>query len=344
MKLRLEQLHYQLQRKLAPIYLVATDELLLQQEAVTAIRTQAQQQGYLDALSIDRDGKVAWQDLLSIAQSHSLFGHKQLLLLHIADGKPAQAGAQALQRYTEQLPSDKLLLITTPRLDSAAQKSRWFSRIDAVGNTLVLWPIAPHELPQWITRRLATQGLTTDSEGLELLIARTEGNLLAAAQEIEKLALLYTQGQISATDIANAVTDNAHFSIFALIDACLLGDAERCQHILHHLRAAGEPNVLVLWAVCRCLRQLIQLTHTAQTTHELTAAMRKQGIWQQQQSLYQRVLATQPVTHWYELLRYAAYIDRVCKGAASGNPWDLLLQLCLAFSTQATLLTLGPRR
>ena len=214
MKLRQEQLAAQLQRQLAPIYLIASDEPLLQQECLDQICQYARAQGYAETVSINDAGGVDWQDFLDNTQAGSLFSHQQILLLRLKEAKPGNTGAKALQQYTEQIPTDKLLIILTSKLDASAQKSRWFSRVDKVGITLILWPINQQQMPQWIKQRLAAKNLQTDDRGLQLLAERTEGNLLAGAQEIEKLSILYEQGHISAEQIAEAVTDSTHFNIF----------------------------------------------------------------------------------------------------------------------------------
>jgi DNA polymerase III subunit delta len=330
MKLRYEQLGTHLAKALAPVYLIDSDELLLQQEAYTLICQQARQQGFTEIVPLDDAQKPNWDKLIATQQSVSLFSQKQLLVMRLADNKIGNSGANALNEYADTCNDDNCLILLLPKLDAASQKSRWFNRLEKLGVSLSIWPVTRDLLPNWISQRLRSAGLSTDQHGIDILVERTEGNLLAAAQEIEKLSLLFEPGKLSAEQIAQAVTDDARFTIFSLIDAALAGQSQRCQQILLQLQYSGEPASLVLWSLCHALRQLCHLSYAQQQGTPLARAMETQRIWRSQQSLWQKALAQHRLPYWQRLLSDAAKIDLLCKGVTTGDPWPALLTLSLA--------------
>lgn len=226
-KLRPEQLSSALQKQLAPIYLISGDEPLLVQEACDQIRSSARQQGFNERVLYHGDKSFDWSQLLSEANSLSLFADRKILELRIDNGKPGDAGSKALVEYASQPSEDNLLLIVTPKLDGNAQRSKWFKALDKVGVTVQIWPINEQQLPHWLEQRLRTAGLNADRDTISLLAAQVEGNLLAAAQEVEKLKLLAPEGQVTPEMVSGMVTDSARYDVFSLIDKALHGDSRR---------------------------------------------------------------------------------------------------------------------
>ena len=195
------------------------------------------------------------------AGSAGLFADLKLLEIHIPNGKPGKNGGDALQAFAERLPEDTVTLILLPKLEKAQIQSKWFSALAGKGIVLEAKAVAPHALPQWIQGRLKQQGLDIEPEALALFAERVEGNLLAARQEIEKLALLHPQGHlINIADAEAAVATVARFDVFQLAGAWMKGDALRVSRLLDGLEEEGEEPVLLLWAVAEDIRTLIRLT------------------------------------------------------------------------------------
>ena len=178
--------------------------------------------------------------------------------MRIPNGKPGDKGAAALLEYLSRPPEDTLLLVSLPKLDGSTQKTKWAKALIDGPNAqfLQIWPVDAHQLPQWIRQRLAQAGLAANQEAVDLIAARVEGNLLAAAQEIEKLKLLAEGGQIDAATVQAAVADSARFDVFGLIDAALNGEAAHTLRTLEGLRGEGVETPVILWALARELRQL----------------------------------------------------------------------------------------
>ena len=244
MKLAPAQLGKHLQGALAPVYVVCGDEALLCQEATDAIRSASRAQGFTEREVFHAEANFDWGMLYEAGASLSLFAEKRVIELRIPNGKPGDKGAAAILEYLGRPPEDTLLLITLPKLDGSAQKTKWAKAlIDGPHCQYVqIWPVDANGLPQWIRQRLAQAGMNASAEAIDLIAARVEGNLLAAAQEIEKLKLLADGQQIDAGTVQAAVADSARYDVFGLIDAILNGEAAHALRMLDGLRGEGPVS------------------------------------------------------------------------------------------------------
>ncbi|MCB1777375.1 MAG: DNA polymerase III subunit delta [Candidatus Competibacteraceae bacterium] len=325
MRLSPDKLPAHLRKTLAPLYLVFGEETLLAQEAADAIRAAARQQGYSERECLTVETGFEWNALQQLASSPSLFATRRLLELRMGDVKPGDAGAKALIAYAARPAEDALLLITVGKVDWQAQKSRWFATLDEAGVVIPALPIDARRLPAWIERRLRDKGLHPAPEAVTLLSERVEGNLLAAAQEIEKLALTVSDSSLTIETILTAVGDSARFSIYDFVDAALLGDAERVARILDGLRGEGVEPVLVNWALHREIRTLNRLAFACAGGCSLEAALSANKIWEKRKPLVRQALQRLTLSDCRRLLCACSRIDRCIKGAENGAPWDELL-------------------
>ncbi|GAB4289268.1 MAG: DNA polymerase III subunit delta [Thiohalomonadaceae bacterium] len=329
MRLRAEQLPSHLTKPLLPIYLVSGDEPLQLNEATDALRAAARAQGYSEREVLQVEAGFDWGTLAAAASHLSLFAARKLIELRLPSGKPGDAGAKALSAYAAAPSPDNLLLISCGKLDKQQQNSKWFKALEAAGAVVQVWPVEPRALPGWVRQRLQARGLQATPEAAQLLADRVEGNLLAAAQEAEKLALLYGSGPLDAEQVRSAVADSARYDVFELADAALGGDAPRCARILEGLRGEGDDPVLILWALVREVRALAQIAAGQAAGTPLATLLQEHRVWDKRKPLYQAALQRHNLRRWRTLLRRAARLDRICKGAEPGNPWDELLQFSL---------------
>ena len=260
MKLAGGDLGQHLARGLSPLYVLHGEATLLTLEAADAIRAAARADGIEEREVLTAEPGFKWAALRGAAQSLSLFSVRKLLEVRIPSGKPGVEGAQALQAYCENLDADTVTVVTLPRLDKTAQNSKWFTALAQHGVVIESGEIPLRELPGWIGARLRLQRQSTDPDTLRFLAERVEGNLLAAHQEIQKLALLYPEGALSFEQVKDAVMDVARYDVFKLSEAMLAGDAARFARILEGLRAEGEATVLVLWALTEDIRALARVS------------------------------------------------------------------------------------
>lgn len=329
MPLRPDQLHSHLQGRLSRLYLLHGDEPLLILEAADAIRKAARVQGYEEREVLIAGPGFRWDQLNQAAGNLSLFGANKLIDLRIPNGKPGREGADALQRHAATPMEGVLTLITLPQLDWQAKKTAWYNALSQAGVAIELNAPGLHELPRWIAQRLQIQQQTAEAAALECLAALVEGNLLAAHQEIQKLALLYPPGQLSLEQIEVAVLDVARFDIDKLRAALLAGDALRCARLLHGLQAEGSAPPLILWALTQEIRTLAQLRSQLDQGLRFDAACSNVRLFGPRQNSYRNAIERFRRPQLYQALQHAARIDRMIKGLTRGDQWDELLQLSL---------------
>lgn len=330
MKLQLHQLSAHLKNNLLPIYVIAGEELLLVQETNDAIRHAAFQAGYHERQRFEVTKEFDWNSFLEAANNLSLFSHQCVIELRFTH-KPNAAGSKILMTYLERLPKDKLLVILIDKLDQATQKTNWFQKIAEMGVIIPIWAMDQNQFLKWIQQRLTQAGLTADQDSIRYLAGYTEGNLLAASQEIIKLQLLYEKGKISSEQIVCAINDHARYTVFSLVDAILQTDCKRALRILKNLRNEGIELPLILWSLTREIRNLISLHHSIASGSNLETAFRQQKVWEKRQSLLKKSLKIHSLKDLHHMLLHASKIDYLIKGVLSGNAWDEIAQLILAF-------------
>jgi len=349
MRIKINQLNTHLKNgkdnTLLPVYFISSDEPLQLNEACDSIRKAAHQLGYDEREIFHVDASFDWSNLQSSANELSLFSEKRLIELRIPNGKPGDKGSKALVEYISNPPIDTILLIISGKIESQSQRSKWFTHLDKAGLVCQIWPIEPKQMPQWITQRMHAKGLTPTQDAAALLSDRVEGNLLAAAQEIEKLSLLYGDAgkkNIDIEEVIDSVSDNARFSVFELADAALDSDAARVTRILQALRSEGVEAVLVLWALSREIRELCIMGAEIEKGTSIEAVLTKYRVWEKRKPYFRKSLQQRRAAFWQQLLVRSGHLDRVIKGRETGNKWDELLQLGLLmagiklFTRQAT--------
>jgi DNA polymerase-3 subunit delta len=331
MQLGLNQLQAHLGKGLRSLYTLHGDEPLQQQEAADAIRAAARASGYSERSSHTVAGAhFDWSAVLAAGGSLSLFADKQILEIRIPSGKPGKDGSQALQQLAESAQGNDstLTLVLLPRLDKATKTGAWFSALDAHGVTLQIDPIERAALPPWIAQRLAAQGqrVVAGEEGqrtLQFFADRVEGNLLAAHQEIQKLALLFPAGELHGAQIEQAVLNVARYDVFKLSDAVLSGQLARVQRMLDGLQAEGVAEVLVHWALAEDIRALKRVKDAIAGGRPLPMALREQRIWGAKERFFERIVPRLGDQAAAQLLQSAHTVDGIVKGLkAPGWPQD----------------------
>lgn len=326
MKLTLPQLTPALAKSLASVYIICGDETLLAQETAEQIRSSALQSGFAERISVTMDS------LFSHAQHLSLFSSKQLLELDLTTTKLNAATGKILHEYAAAPPDDKILLIRANKLDSKTEQTQWYKQLDKTCTFITVWPITLEQMPAWIMQRVKKIGMTITQGAALKLAALVEGNLLAAAQEIEKISLLGQSISIDENTIDELVTDLAHFDIFTLVDSALSGNKQRSLRILDNLAAEDIEPTLILWALTREIRVLADIAKATRQGKPLPALFSQFRIWDKRQPAVRAFLQRHAGgSDHRELLLHAAAIDRVIKGAANGNVWDELQRWIVSF-------------
>jgi DNA polymerase-3 subunit delta len=319
MKLSIDALAGHLARDLKGAYLVSGDEPLLVGESADAIRRRARELGYSERQVFFVERGFDWNTLRGESQSLSLFAERRILEVRLPTGKPGE-GAEILESIVTAPPPDQLLLVVSGKLERAVLQSSWVKAFERDGAWLPVWPIDIERLPDWIGRRLRKHGLEPDAAAARLLAERVEGNLLAAQQEIEKLALLVKPGPLDTATLAQAVADSARYDVFQLAEAALQADAARALRILAGLRAEGVDATLALWALGREIRALWQRL-------DARAGSDSRSAWQRPNPAFESAARRLRIPAVRALMAEALQVDRTIKGRRKGDPWDALERL-----------------
>ena len=341
MQLALNQLSGHLAKGVRSLYVLHGDEPLLQQEAQDAIRAAARAAGYTERSSYTVAGAhFDWSGVLAAGGSLSLFADRQIVEIRIPSGKPGKDGSAALQQIAQaaQGNDSTLTLISLPRLDAQTRKGAWFAALDGQGISVQVDPVERAALPHWIAQRLAAQGqrVAAGEQGqrtLQFFADRVEGNLLAAHQEIQKLALLYPEGELAFEQVEQAVLNVARYDVFKLSEAVLSGQLARAMRMLDGLQAEGEAEVLVHWALAEDIRSIKRVKDAMAAGKPLPMALRENRVWGPKERLMERLLPRVSDAQAAQLLQSAHTVDGIVKGLRHPDwpqdSWQALRQLAV---------------
>lgn len=347
MELTPERLTAQLASEpLRPAYLIAGPETLRVLEAADAVRVQARTEGIGEREIFDADGRdFDWNQLAQSVNAPSLFASRRLLEVRLPSAKPGKDGSAFITGFCADPPHDVVLLITGEDW-SRQHGGKWSETIARVGHHAIAWSLKPHEMPDWIERRLRARGLRADRDAVERLVERVEGNLLAAAQEIDKLALLSDGESIDLARMESYVADAARFDVFRLLDATLNGQPAQALRMLHGLRAEGEAVPALMGMLVMELQRAAALARVQAKGGNLAAEFKAQRVWDAKQAVYRRALQRHDAARWERFVVEAGRVDRIAKGRPRigdepADAWLALERLLLAIaeSRGATLLT-----
>jgi DNA polymerase-3 subunit delta len=348
MQLALPQLQAHLQKGLRSLYTLHGDEALLVQEAADTIRATARAQGYTErSVHVVSGAHFDWSEVLAAGGSLSLFADRQMLEVRIPTGKPGKEGSPMIQQLAQSAEGNDstLTLFILPKLDNATKKGAWFGALDQFGVTLQVESVERAQLPQWIAQRLKmqNQSVAAGQEGqacLQFFADRVEGNLLAAHQEIQKLGLLYPEGELSLEQVESAVLNVARYDVFKLSEAVLSGQVARVQRMLDGLQAEGEAAVLVHYTLAEDIRALKRVKDAIAEGKPMPMALREQRIWGVREKLFERVLPRLSGSRLAQLLQNAHQVDGIVKGLKVADwptePWQALQRLALRVASACT--------
>ncbi|MBD8871969.1 DNA polymerase III subunit delta [Rhodanobacter sp. DHB23] len=323
--------------RLAPVYLLAGEELLVL-EAADALRAQAKKLGYAEREVLEAGQHFDWDDLARAAAGMSLFATRRLLDLRLPTGRPGVDGARAITEFCADPPPDVTLLITAMEW-SSKHDGAWSKKLDAAGTMVVFNAPRPNEWAAWIGARLASRGLSATPDAAALLAERVEGNLLAAAQEVDKLAVLRAgdSSRIDADAMESLVADSARYDVFKLTDAALAGEGARALRILAGLRAEGDELIAMMGWLVNQLQLALRLANAP----DLAAQARAERLWPAREQLFRKALRRAPREHWLACLARASRIDRIAKGREQGEPWREAERLIAAMAEPRMARTLA---
>ncbi|MUV15360.1 DNA polymerase III subunit delta [Noviluteimonas gilva] len=331
---------------LRPAYLIAGPETLLVLEAADAVRAAAREQGVGDREVYDIEGRDPdWDSVAAAFQAPGLFATRRVIEIRMPSGKPGKDGAELLTQFAANPPPDVVLLVTAGEW-SKQHGGKWSEALARIGHQLVAWQVKPHELAGWIEARMRARGLRADRDAVQALADRVEGNLLAAAQEIDKLSLLAEGRTLDAATMESLVSDSARYDVFRLVDAAMNGQPAQVSRMLHGLRGEGEAVPALLGMVAMELQRAAALARVAARGGNLQAEFKAQRIWDSKQAAYTRALKRHDAAKWERFAAEAGRVDRIAKGRPQWgrdptDAWLALERVLLAVADPRALRLLG---
>lgn len=327
MPLNPEQFAAQIKRKLPHIAFVAGDEPLLVQEAADAYRAAAREQGFSEREVLHVETGFDWNQLSTASASMSLFAERRRIELNLGDKSPGKPGSEALVTFAENPQDDVVLLVTGASLDKNARKTKWMKVIESNGLAMYAWPVKNADFMRWVAARLQAAGLQADQDVLKWLCVRTEGNLLACRQEIDKLVLLCPDGRLDMAAVEQAVSDHARFDAFDFVDKLMIGRPAAAFRSLWRLRDEGEEPLAILGSVSWSLRGLEKVALAIQNRRNLDTAFRAANVWGAKQKMFESAARRLGIQTIYRAIEIAGSVDRASKGMSYDSPWEELVKL-----------------
>ncbi len=341
MKVTADKIAAQVAKGLAPVYFVSGDDPLLCGEVLDVIRAAARKDGYEDRELYSVDAKYKWDEFFASQGSMSLFSMRKILEINLVTGKPGASGSKAIVQLLDDPPPDTLLIFRAPRLDKKSWGAKWAKALNAGAVCVTVTNPSEQQLPGWIAGRMKAAGLAFDQDAVELMASRMEGNLMAAQQEIDKLALLAEGQRVTVELIEASVADGARYTVYQLADAALAQDAARATRVLYGLRREGIAAPLVMWSLGDQVKKLTNVWVAIQQGMSPGQAMKQQYIWDNKQALMLAALRNHNEASMRRLGAKVGLTDRIVKGRGVGQPWNALLELTLAIAQPDNLKLAG---
>ena len=329
MKLTFFQLEAHLAKTLAPVYIVSGEEILLKQDTMRMIRHAAKQAGFSETIRVMPGAGFDWEQLYIILNATSLLAEKRVIELDFRDTTPNKTAGTLLQEYADHPSKDNLIIMDIGKIDDKIARSAWYKALDKIGMVITLWPIPREQLPQWIIQRAKKYKYQLNQDAANLLADCAEGNLIAAAQTLEKIYLLKPQSAVTLEMLQEILTDESHFTVFDFVDSVISRNRTRALHILENLKSEGMEATLVLWGITRELRLLADMASQIKHGSTCEQLFQTQRIFSRRQPAIQQFLKRTTVEDCWRYLMHAADIDRIIKGAAPGDCWQALELFCL---------------
>jgi len=315
---------------LPSIIVINGNEPLLVEEALDQAREVLKQAGFSERIKYQLESGFDWSNLTGVGQAMSLFSERRLIEFRVPN-KLGTSGTKALTEFCQNPPDDDILIMIMPLLDKRQRSAKWFKAIDSIGWVADCYEISMAQFPAWLKKRLQSRALRVENGVVDMLAEQLEGNVMAAAQEIDKLQVLAADGAVTLKLLSQSLADQARFDVYALTDGCLLGDLNRVLRIKQRLQSEGVEPVIVVWALVREIRLLAAISAAINAGQNRAAVFKQNRIWSKREPAVNAALTRLPVSVWYDLLEQAAHLDQTVKGqrfSEVGPIWHQIEQLC----------------
>ena len=334
MPLRAEQLAGSLRRGLAPVYLVGGEEPLLLQECCDQIRAAAKAQGFIERELLQVERGFDWSELRQVA-APSLFATQKIIDLRLPTGKPGREGAKALTEWAETPDPNMLLLVSCEQWGAGSRKSKWAASLERAGQQVDIWPVKAQDLPRWLEQRMLQHGMQPEPEVVGILADRLEGNLLAARQEIDRLALTRGSGKVTVDDVLKVVADSSRFDAFTLAQHMLSGNLRDGLRVAAGLKRMNTPLPMLLGALLKELKITEAFRLAMRGGEPESMAFKRLNVWHNRQNTVRAAARRLDTRMFFGAFKLLSLIDRQSKGRAAGDPWQSIDTLLLQLSSKS---------
>ena len=334
MKISKDNLSSELDRKLLKFYLVSGDEYLLVQESIELIRSNAKKDGFLSREIYYQNDTFDWNDILASSSNLSLFSEKKIIEIKLSTLRLGRLGSQSIINLTEGCGDELMIIVSSPKLDRAAQSSKWVKLFQNDGGFIQIWPIQGDRLKAWLRIRMKKEGLIADRDAVAVLANRVEGNLLAASQAIEKLKLLLEDNHVNEDDIQKVIADNSRYSVFQLIDETMKGNLKLGLKILFQNKNEDKEAFLIIAAITRELRSLSRIANSIENGVSLSHACRNNGVWDSRKGIVNSCLSRHNTSDFLRMIKLCLNADNVAKGQKKGEVWQLIANIIIDLASQ----------
>jgi len=332
-KVPLEQLVSRLSAstdKLPKVVLINGNEPLLIEEALDSVREVFKRIGFDERIKYQLESGFDWGSLTGVGQAMSLFSERRLIEFRVPN-KLGTPGTKAITEYCQNPAEDDVLIILMPLLDKRQRSAKWVKAIESVGWVSDCYEIGTAQFPNWLKQRLQSRALRVEAGVVDLLSEQLEGNVMAAAQEIDKLQVLAKDGAVTLKLLSESLADQARFDVYALTEVCLLGDFNRALRIKNRLLSEGVEPVIVVWALVREIRTLAAISSAIEGGENRSSVYKRNRIWSKREPAINAALRRVKRDSWYALLEQVAHLDQTVKGQRyeeAGNVWHQIERIC----------------
>ena len=329
MKISQDNLSSELNRELFKFYLVSGDEYLLVQESIELIRSAAKKEGFLSREIYYQNDTFDWNDILASSSNLSLFSEKKIIEIKLSTLRLGRSGSQSIINLIEGCGDELMIIVSSPKLDRAAQSSKWVKLFQNDGGFIQIWPIQGDQLKAWLRIRMKKEGLIADRDAVAVLANRVEGNLLAASQAIEKLKLLLEDNHVNEDDIQKVIADNSRYSVFQLIDETMKGNLKLGLKILFQNKNEDKEAFLIIAAIIRELRSLSRIANSIENGVSRSHAHRNNGVWDSRKGIVNSCLSRHNTSDFLRMIKLCLNADNVAKGQKKGEVWQLITNIII---------------
>tara|TARA_X000001036_G_scaffold163809_1_gene155483 strand:- start:9939 stop:10955 length:1017 start_codon:yes stop_codon:yes gene_type:complete len=329
MKISQDNLSSELNRELFKFYLVSGDEYLLVQESIELIRSAAKKEDFFSREIYYQNDNFDWNDILASSSNLSLFSEKKIIEIKLSTLRLGRSGSQSIINLIEGCGDELMIIVSSPKLDRAAQSSKWVKLFQSDGGSLQIWPIQGDRLKAWLRIRMKKEGLIADRDAIGVLANRVEGNLLAASQAIEKLKLLLEDNHVNEDDIQKVIADNSRYSVFQLIDETMKGNLKLGLKILSQNKNEDKEAFLIIAAITRELRSLSRIANSIENGVSRSYAYRNNGVWDSRKGIVNSCLSRHNTSDFLRMIKLCLNADNVAKGQKKGEVWQLITNIII---------------